>query len=329
MIRQFNYAAIVAAFAVLATPSECKNQHYHNNQADGRRRGKFGGASPRAAAADCDASLEIKLYEDSPGYHHFKPNKKACKAGRAYVGSTEDGNCHVTLVPTAAGNITFAASVTCVDSGAVYSIGLDGGGAMAVVERMQEDYGPEIDPRDEIPSDERALLKASLATPAALSTSGLRGKVTDQLKDHGDRFLTENHGDPGHRDLQTGDVQIDVLVLYTANAECRNAGFARGCMRNENTKVAMLNLINLAVSETNVAYDLSGVNVYLNLVHVAYDTYIEASADAFGTALSDLANNNDGKLDQAHALRTTYGADVVALIIDDSQYCGVAYGTIN
>ncbi|KAL3772136.1 hypothetical protein ACHAW5_000191 [Stephanodiscus triporus] len=312
-----------------------KGASNRDNQADGRRREKLGGASPRAAAADCDASMDIKLYVDSPGYHHFKPDIKACKAGRAYVGSTEDGNCHVTLVPSAgngkafvasvpsAGNAAFAASVTCDDTGAVYSIGLDGNGAMVVAERLQEDYGPEIDPHDDIPAEERALLEARLATlPGALSTtSGLRGKVADQLRDLGDRFLTENQGG---QDLQT-KVQIDVLVLYTANAECRNAGYARECARNDTTQVAILDRINLAVTETNVAYDLSGINATLNLVHVAFDTYVEASVDAFGMALSDLKNNADGKLDQAHTLRTTYGADVVALIIDDAQYCGMAY----
>ena len=250
-----------------------------NNQAGGRCREKLGGASPRAAAADCDASIDIKLYTDSPGYHHFKPVMKACKAGRAYIGSTEDGNCHVTLVPSPAGkNEMFAASVTCDDTGVVYSIGPDGDGAMVVTERTQEDYGPEIDPRDEISSDERALLEASLATPAgALSTtSGLRGKVADQLRDIGDRFLAENHGDHDHRDLQT-DVQIDVLVLYTANAECRNAGLARGCLRTDSTKNSILSRIDLAVSETNVAYGLSGIDVNLNLVHVAFDTYVGSS----------------------------------------------------
>ena len=332
MIRHLNYAAIFASFAVmLATPSECKNQeHNPANQADGRRREKLEWASHRAAAADCGASMDIKLYADSPGYHHFKPDMKACKSGRAYVGSTEDGNCHVTLVPSSAGNgknEAFAASVTCDDTGAVYSIGMDGDGAMVVEERMQEDYGPEIDPRDEISADERALLEARLATPpgALSTTSGLRGKVADQLRDLGDRFLAENHGDHAdHRDLQT-DVQIDVLVLYTAHAECRNAGLARGCARTDSTKTSMLNRINLAVTETNVAYGESGVNANLNLVHVAFDTYVEATSDAFGQALSALRTNNDGNLDQAHTLRTTYGADVVALIIDDAQYCGMAY----
>jgi hypothetical protein len=279
--------------------------------------------------------IDIKLYEDSPGYIRFLPDKKACKAGLSYVGSTEDGNCHVTLVPSVGngksngkGNAVaaFAASVTCDDTGAVYSIGQDGDGAMTVVERQQEDYGPELDPLDEMPPEERALLEARLAAPGGtLSTSGLRGKVANQLRDLGDRFLVENHDeDHVQRDLQ-GNVVIDVLVLYTAHAECRNAGLARGCMRTSTTQSSILSRINLAVTETNDAYSLSGVNVALRLVHVAYDSYVEDTTDAFGIALGDLQSNNDGKLDQAHTLRTTYRADVVALIIDDSAFCGIGY----
>ena len=192
----------LAALAALPAFSECK-QHNPNNQANGRRQGQLGGASPGAPAANCDASIEIKLYKDSPGYHRFFPDKKACKTGPSYVGSSEDGNCHVTLVPSVGkgkgnnngnGNAVsaFAASVTCDDTGAVYSIGPDGNGTMTVVERLQEDYGPEIDPIDEMTTEERALLEARVAAPDAHSrNSGLRGKVANQLRDLGDRFLAE------------------------------------------------------------------------------------------------------------------------------------------
>jgi hypothetical protein len=118
---------------------------------------------------------------------------------------------------------------------------------------------------------------------------------------------------------------MDVLVLYTAHAKCRNAGLARGCVRTTTTQSSILSLINLAVTKTNNAYSLSGVNAAVRLVHMAYDSYVEASANAFDVALGDLQTNNDGKLDQAHTLRTTYGADIVALIIDDTQYCGISY----
>ena len=329
MMLHFKFATFFAAFAILTTLSECK-EHNRNNQANGRRRGYLGGVSPGASTADCATSTDIKLYEDSPGYLRFLPDKKACKAGLSYVGSTEDGNCHVTLVPSVGNGksnavAAFAASVTCDDTGAVYSIGQDANGAMTVAERLQEDYGPELDPLDEMPPKERALVEAHLAAPQALSTSGLRGKVANQLRDLGDRFLVENHAeDHIHRDLQ-GNVVIDLLVLYTAHAECRNGGLARGCTRTATTQVKMLDLINLAVTETNSAYSLSGVNVALRLVHVAYDGYFEASSNAFNAALTDLQTNNDNKLDQAHTLRTVYGADVVALIIDDAQYCGIGY----
>jgi hypothetical protein len=331
MMLCFKFATFFAALAI----SECK-EHNQDNQANGRRRGLLGGVSPGASAADCATSADIKLYEDSPGYLRFLPDKKACKAGLSYVGSTEDGNCHVTLVPSVGngesngkGNAVaaFAASVTCDDTGAVYSIGQDGDGAMTVVKRLQEDYGPELDPLDEMPPEERALLETRIAAPGGtLYTSGLRGKVANQLRDLGDRFLVENHDEDNvHRDLQ-GNVVIDALVLYTAHAECRNAGLARGCTRTATTQSSILSRINLAVTETNDAYSLSGVNVALRLVHVAYDSYVEASSNAFDVALGDLqSNNNDGKLDQAHTLRTVYGADVVALIIDDSQYCGIGY----
>ena len=330
MKSHFDFVVVFAAFAVLATPSECQNINA-TNQANGRRRGSLGGASPGASRADCARSMDIKLFQDSPGSVRFKPDMKACKIGKTYVGSTEDGKCHVTLVPSVGngnGNAVsaFAASVTCDDTGTVYTIGPDSNGTMVVVERQQEDYGPELDPQDDMPPKERALLESNLvAAQRTFSTSGLRGKAADQLRDLGNRFLTENHrNDLLHRDLQS-KVVIDTLVLYTAHAECRTAGLGRGCARTTATRSSILNLINLAVSETNTAYSLSGVNVELNLVHAAFDPYVEASSDAFGAALSALRTNGDGNMDQAHTLRTTYGADIVALLIDDPQFCGMAY----
>lgn len=141
--------------------------------------------------------MDIKLYKDSPGMHRFNPDKDACKDGHTYVGSTEDGKCQMTLVSDGS-TTAFAASVTCEDTGAVYSIGTDGSGTMTVVERWQADFGEELDAFDELPVEERALLEARIADTnsdnnAAVSSGGLRGKVANQLRSIGDRFLTENH----------------------------------------------------------------------------------------------------------------------------------------
>ena len=177
------------------------------------------------------------------------------------------------------GNVTdaFAASVTCDDTGAVYSMGEDGNSAMTMVKRLTEDYGLELDPIDNMSPEERALLEARFAAPGdALSANKLCVKVSDHLRDHGDRFPVENHGGHAHRDLQV-KVEIGVLVLYTAHAECRNAGQARRCTRTTTTQSSILSRINLAVAENNTAYSLSVVNIDLRLVHAAFDTYVENS----------------------------------------------------
>ncbi len=57
----------------------------------------------------------------------------------------------------------FAALLTSEDTGAVYSIGQDGDGAMTMVERPQEDYNPELNPLDKMPPEEWALLEARIA----------------------------------------------------------------------------------------------------------------------------------------------------------------------
>ena len=177
------------------------------------------------------------------------------------------------------GNVAdaFTVSVTCNDTRAFYSIGEDGNGAMTMVKCLTENYGLELDPIDNMSPEEWALLEARFAAPGdALSANKLCVKVSDHLRDHGDRFPVENHGGHAHRDLQV-KVEIGVLVLYTAHAECRNAGQARGCTRTTTTQSSILSRINLAVAENNTAYSLSVVNIDLRLVHAAFDTYVENS----------------------------------------------------
>jgi hypothetical protein len=169
--------AILALLAILPALSECKT--VDKKMRKERRKGNLGGASRDASKADCAKSMDIKLYKNSPGMLRFKPDKDACKAGPTYVGSTADGKCHVTLVSSNATNAAtaFAASVTCEDTGAVYSIGTNGNGTMTVVERLQTDYGEELDAFDDILPEERALLEAAAtltSTASVISNGGLR-----------------------------------------------------------------------------------------------------------------------------------------------------------
>lgn len=278
---------------------EEQQQHHH-------RRRALGGASRHAAQADCTKSMTIQLYKDDPSVKlQFIPDKHVCNmAGpTSYVGSTEDGICQLVLVSSSSSDGTssaFAASVTCQGTGTVYSIGMDDTGAMMVMERNQDQYGEELEsPDDEILAKERELLDARLAA----------AEEEEDYYYHQDQGSPlAMHDDTHHRQLQT--MVFDVLVLYTRNAECRNANMTRGCTRSPQSEAAMRDLINLAVTETNTAFAMSMVMPHLNLLHVAYDPYIEDSRSTSATALATLQGKNDNKLDNAHYLRQLYGADI-------------------
>jgi len=102
---------------------------------------------------------------------------------------------------------------------------------------------------------------------------------------------------------------IDIMVVYTA------AAAAGGNIAAE---------IQLAIDETNQSYDNSGINSNMSLVHTAQVTYTES-----GNILTDrnrLQNKTDGYMDNVHALRDTYGADMVTLwVANGGGYCGIAY----
>ena len=116
-----------------------------------------------------------------------------------------------------------------------------------------------------------------------------------------------------------------MLVVWTPNAECRNSGLDRGCTRTAQTESNMNDLLTLAVKETNDAYLFSGVHAQLVLVHSELVQYTEASSNAFSSALDHISDATDGIIDDVHNLRSQYGADIVSMIIDDSQYCGLGY----
>ncbi|MCP4714340.1 MAG: hypothetical protein GY868_04410, partial [Deltaproteobacteria bacterium] len=52
---------------------------------------------------------------------------------------------------------------------------------------------------------------------------------------------------------------------------------------------------------------------------------IEYTEVSFSTDIANLRDTDDGDLDNAHTLRDTYGADLVALIVDGEGACGVGY----
>lgn len=103
--------------------------------------------------------------------------------------------------------------------------------------------------------------------------------------------------------------QINVLVAYTASAAT-----AAGNIGSK---------IQLAIDETNQSYVNSGVLINMVNVHSVQVTYNEARR-SFSQHVTALRSTTDGIMDNVHTLRNTYGADMVILVVNDSEACGQA-----
>jgi hypothetical protein len=107
---------------------------------------------------------------------------------------------------------------------------------------------------------------------------------------------------------------IDVMVVWTPAAEAAAGG-----------RAAMDSLALAAVANANLVYTNSLVGARLNLVYAAPVSFTETASNISGD-LSALRGTTDGKIDQVHTLRNTYGADIVTLIGNGyagAGYCGI------
>ena len=123
-----------------------------------------------------------------------------------------------------------------------------------------------------------------------------------------------NQHDKSRQLFDNSGANIDIMVAWTKAAECGNAGLVSGCTVTTVTENLMRGLIDLAIAETNTAYELSGILTVLRLVHAYRENdYVEKGN--FVLYLEDITYTNDGFMDGVHAKRTLYGADAVHLIV--------------
>ncbi len=123
--------------------------------------------------------------------------------------------------------------------------------------------------------------------------------------------------EPGSLDPRGSEVtEIDVLVVYTAGALTAVGG-------NPNSMIAAMQAWE---NNTNNSYNNSGVEQRIRIVHLVETPYTESISN-MGTDLSRLRNNGDGFVDEVHALRNQYGADLVHLVTRQAVggVCGIAY----
>lgn len=160
-------------------------------------------------------------------------------------------------------------------------------GTHAVTRKDSTRYAPEREPR-------QAFGRAQPADPFAASQAASPDVPTDSGR------------------------LIDVMVVWTPAAETAAGGL-----------IAMQNLAQAAIDSANAVYLNSGVAQRLRLVHGQQVSYTERSncpgANPFDCALDDVTGNGDGYIDTVHALRNTHGADLVAMLISDYTYCGLAW----
>ena len=84
-------------------------------------------------------------------------------------------------------------------------------------------------------------------------------------------------------------------------------------------------LILLAVEEANQSFRNSGIqNVRLKLVHSYKTAYVEQGGHF--DHVSHFADKGDGQMEEIHALRDKYHADVALLVVHDPIGCGLAAG---
>jgi hypothetical protein len=108
----------------------------------------------------------------------------------------------------------------------------------------------------------------------------------------------------------SGRPELDLMVVYTPRALSAAGSYS-----------ALRTRIGLEVGQTNLAYINSNANAELRLVTVVEQNYDEGpyggTLDQYETHLTRLSGTSDGYLDQVHALRDAYGADLVSLIVED------------
>jgi len=104
---------------------------------------------------------------------------------------------------------------------------------------------------------------------------------------------------------------ITLLVAYTPRTAAASSDIASE--------------ISLAVASANTVYENSGIPLRLSLVGTALMSGYDETTRTYDQLLNDLTETGDGRMDSVHALRTSAQADMVALITERTEYCGLAW----
>lgn len=256
--------------------------------------------------------------------------------GESYIwhGSIEGTGEPVTLVCWPGGRLTGNIS----HKGHMYSIKSMGGGMHGVVELAPDGLPPEHAPmsankmremnmKDDPLVKQGDAMKMEDAARDAVGTdshelrpdrSNLRN-LEDAPIDRGGRTIVRKTDPTGTKHLRRSakknskrskTTEITLMVAYTKAAAVRYSDIEK-------------DLISLAVADTNQSFRASGIgNVKIKLVHAYQTDYVEKGGHF--EHVYAMVRKDDGVLDEVHALREKYKADVSVLIVHDPVGCGLA-----
>lgn len=108
----------------------------------------------------------------------------------------------------------------------------------------------------------------------------------------------------------SGNTVIDILIPYTSAARAARPNIAA--------------VAQLAVDVMNTAYTDSGIDITQNLVGTMEVAYSEAGK-TFLDLLQALQAGTDPQMALVHAQRDALGADLVGMLINLTEYCGLGY----
>jgi len=142
-----------------------------------------------------------------------------------------------------------------------------------------------------------------------INHSDIKNDNNHDLKNEDDNLSIS----PIFRSSTTYDCKIRVLVLYTPNAQSSVSNIKNNVLT--------------AVDLTNESFINSNINYQIELAYVGLTNYTETgnTTSDYSTSLSRFRTNGDGYMDEVHALRNKYSADVCVLFVGNSAYCGLAY----
>jgi peptidyl-Asp metalloendopeptidase len=124
-------------------------------------------------------------------------------------------------------------------------------------------------------------------------------------------FQTGRQALPANDSAPATTPVMDLLVVYTPASAARYG------------KAGIESRILQAVADANAAFVNSAIDARFALVHMAEVDYVENGV--MSSSLAAMQRPQDGVLDEVHTLREQHGADLVALISEDTNSCGMAY----